>query len=358
LNWCKIIRLGNGTILGAELSKSIELQIHKFLTEFGGDLSLSADALLRAIEKQSLRHEDSLAVSNFLYHSGFFPTLIAFSLKNIHRGRPVGWSYFAEIIRKFYKNTEPKLLVAIIEAAESMNELSDLIKTKCLDDIDERLDQLRQGLRQQAKSAYFNEKNKIIDKIHFFRSQNALESERKMVFLLLQKFPQDSEGADEYATYQERKANLFIKNYKKKQPLSISIPSFSEEEKKLLQLWKNEHADDMDMAFLFYFIEDYNNAIECANLVKGSTLRNWFIAECLIGSKRFLDCLNFLISMEKNDESTSDRSLISISYYRAQCYYGLGQIETALAVIEGVLSIKPNYRMASTLHSQWSQELK
>jgi hypothetical protein len=56
--------------------------------------------------------------------------------------------------------------------------------------------------------------------------------------------------------------------------------------------------------------------------------------------------------------SNVHETLLWITYYRAQCYYGLGQIETALAVMEGVLAVKPNFRMASTLHSLWSKEFE
>ena len=98
--------------------------------------------------------------------------------------------------------------------------------------------------------------------------------------------------------------------------------------------------------------ELYDLGLQLLNQAPETFAGEWLKAEILFESGRFLDLLKHVEHIEKN-LSTSPESTYGAVYLKAQAYFGLGQKDIAIQMLESLSQIRPAYRSTEALLHQW-----
>lgn len=81
----------------------------------------------------------------------------------------------------------------------------------------------------------------------------------------------------------------------------------------------------------------------------------WLKAEILFESGRHLDLLKHIENIEKQ-LTTTPEATYGATYLKAQAYYGLGQKDIAIQLLESLSQVVPSYRSTEALLHEWKSQ--
>ena len=89
--------------------------------------------------------------------------------------------------------------------------------------------------------------------------------------------------------------------------------------------------------------------------MKETSTRDWLHLDLLIYTRKFAESLSFIqdLDLKYHDDPLFYSTKI---YYIAQCFWGLGDKNKAIELMENLIEIKPDYRLASSLLKEWRLE--
>jgi thioredoxin-like negative regulator of GroEL len=108
-----------------------------------------------------------------------------------------------------------------------------------------------------------------------------------------------------------------------------------------------------DLAVAFWFLDDYSRALQILVYAPPSQSAEWMRAELLFASRRYLEALEQLNTLEIKYIDDPENTF-AVSYLRAQCLHGLGQNSTALEILQSIVRVRANYRSAHALMLEWT----
>ena len=110
----------------------------------------------------------------------------------------------------------------------------------------------------------------------------------------------------------------------------------------------------LDLTLAFWFLEDYNRALEILAWAPATLAADWLRADLLFAARRFVEALEQINKLEVK-YVVDPETTFSVSYLRAQCLYELGQKATALEIMRSIVRVRSQYRSAHSLILDWSQ---
>ena len=96
----------------------------------------------------------------------------------------------------------------------------------------------------------------------------------------------------------------------------------------------------------------YDLSLKLVNMAPSTFASEWLKAEILFESSRFLDLLKHIEMIEKT-MSTTPEATYGALYLKAQAYYGLGQRDLAIQLLETLSSKVNSYRSTEALIHEW-----
>lgn len=307
------------------MSSGIEREIQSLLQNVG-DPSLVADELLKKWHRDELSEEDLERVSHFLITFGFHAALAENLAHKLKTNFKIPWSAVVRLIEVLNSKPSKEVVDSIFTGATEQDSLDQLIRFPQLASIDSRfgevrtqhLDERRRQIHQQTEQLLNEAKNKIHrqklqERDYFLKKKIAPSAEEK-------KLAQD-----------------FAEKLKKKIKKSPSLA--------------------YDGAIALFQMGHAETALETLKMAKDSPEVAWLEVDLLLETRRFIDALTKLDSMEKQYASDPE-STPALTYARAQALWGLQQSQAAIDLLQSLVRVKPDYRSASALLQHWREGFK
>jgi tetratricopeptide (TPR) repeat protein len=352
-------------------NNSLELEVHT-LFQSGYSLEIICNELLSKYEKSDIvSPSEAESISHFLITAGKIDTLFKFYKKCLQRKsiNIFPWGHLAEA----FLQLEPQLndvLVDIIEMGlEAQPEEESSYKSSRLVEEIPALSVRIQTLKKNYSVDRLELKTKLMAQLNHNRLYQLTEQEEQTLQQLIKLFPNDIDVKLLHQAHLEKKADEILNRIKSPGNTSTTNPRRSSEETNpeaqrfiqnlsvhILNLAKRLQTESPEqiynLAMLAMQFELYDLSLELINQAPVSFASEWLKAEILFESGRYLDLLKHIENIEQIPTSTAESTYGAV-YLKAQAYYGLGQKEIAIRLLESLSEKVPNYRSTQALLHEW-----
>lgn len=342
----------------------MEFEIQQWLKK---SLSIEqvAELVCRAMAKDiaNQKHKYLKVGFSFLVNTGKTQKLFNFILEHFwSQPEKWPWAHLIETTSFLWAAEKPILLEWLIQGlAEQQNEaeLGRSIKNAA---VIADFDQYVQKRSLARKTEHLRKRQELFDQLITFRSQQLYDSEIKLLRKLELMFPNDAEIRILNLEHKKRYAfeildkklsARYIHHEPSQQPETDEDREWSKAiEQAHLEVGRlhPEYKKDLIVSALMLALPEV--ALTIVNEIPSYEDLTWLSLEALLVSRHYAELLNSLSYVELAKANDSE-TFFATAYLRAQAYWGLGQKEMALQVLEGLLASRPRYRSAESLWNEW-----
>ena len=351
-------------------NNSLELEISNLFQE-GNTLDNICSEIISKYEKSDVLSPSEVdSISHFLTLAGRIDLLFSFYLKCLRRDSisAFPWGSFASAAKKFKNRDILEELSDVIEASlNAKKKFDNAIKSPALVNAIPSLTLQLANIKNDFQNERLQLKTKLIAQLNHNRTYQLAEQEEQTLQQLVRLFPQDTEVKLLHQAHLEKKADEIL--VKARAPVSRRtskkvIEPFNKEtdefihqvERNLLQLanrLQNESPDQIyNLTLMALQLNLYDLSIKLINMAPPTFASAWLKAEILFESSRYLDLLKHIEMIERTMMSTPEATYGAL-YLKAQAYYGLGQKEIAIQLLETLSSKVNSYRSTEALIHEW-----
>lgn len=349
-------------------TNSLEIEIHTLFQE-GNSVDFVCQELISKYEKnEALSSLETEGIGHFLITCGRFDLLQSFLLKCVKRSKigqfPLGIA--AEAMDRQNMNisqNDIKTFEYVIsqQPFEPTTLQSKIIPTFSVD-IQKNIQSLPTKYNQERQ----NQKNRLIEQLNQHRIYQLHDQEETTLNLLMKLFPNDLEVGLLKQAHLERKADDILsriisqKNLAK--PKNVMTPhpetqkfiqEFELQLDQVIEKIKAESPDQLyNLAILTYQFDLFEKTLKILELCPETEARDWLMAETFLECHRYLDLLKLVEKIE-NHHSTNSESTYGSIYLKALAYYGLGQKDSAIRLLESLANAVSGYRSTEALLQEW-----
>ena len=296
----------------------------------------------------------------FLFSAGLYQYLLQYLIDRLKKNQPVPWKYLFALIQKYHLHIDKKIPIQVL--LQKNIDLSLFSDSRCLNAVE--LIRLRDKYLEQS---YKQERQLKTEKeLQMAKSQKLLKREGELIQELIQQDKKNPLFQQQWREYQYKKAKDVFDEYKQAHPevyYAVQKQTSPEEDQILKKLAEGlNHLADEHSPQIINDIIVILSSMGCTHLaVKflanhlDSNERKWMYMELLLEDRQFLKCLNFVEQTFMKTKPNSDTAF-ALNYAKAQAYYGLKEYDKAKKILQDLISLRPHYRSAKTLLSQWQSE--
>lgn len=340
-----------------------ELELRRIIKEKGSGPELTRK-LVKEILNPSVPWEEKRAFWHFLFISGRASTLVQGFIQAFKNKTRIPYDDFIHALAAAKVKPTALAVAGLLKALSKHEALDDLIHAKNFDKYDARFATLRAELIEKKIAEQKKFKENMVEKFEFLRNQRMIEQAARLLRRMLELFPEDESLAQTQKEFEEQWARDVLSNHmaslKAERDLTITAPSGKDQEmlKCFLEaaekicIEKRELAPEISI--IFWFMDDFEKALEIINWAPVTLANDWLKAEILIASRRFIEAMEHLNQLEVKYISDPE-STFAVSYMRALCLKALGQHASALEIMQSIVRIRPNYRSANALILEWRE---
>ena len=377
-------------------NNSLELDIHK-LFEDGNDLETICYEVIAKYEKSDVISPSEIeSVSHFLMTAGRIDLLFKFYLKSLRKNSLAlfPWGYFTEAVLQLANAAQSKSTFLGGEDTNASASENNLMNQTLLDLIE--MGALEQNQEQscirspllvhsipdialrleRTNNSYALEKlrlkAKLMSELNQQRLYQTADQEEKTLQQLIKIFPDDAEIKLLHQAHLEKKADEILIRIR-----SMPVPSSSGRHPSSYRAtWSSEESLEQiaqmstqlralaeklvntgpeqiqHLAMMAFQTELYELSLELLQMCPTSFSTDWLKAEVLFESGRFLDLLKHIEYLETQPSETVEATYGAV-YMKAQAYYGLGQKDLAIRLLEALSQKAPEYRSTHALLHEW-----
>lgn len=351
-------------------NNSLELEISTLFQE-GNTLENICSEILSKYEKSDVISPSELeSISHFLTLAGRIDLLFNFYLKCLRKESIGGfpWGSFAEAAKAFDYNVLDELADVIEASLNDKKNYSNAVKSLALQNAVPSLSAQLLNVQGEFQTERLQVKTKLIAQLNHNRLYQLAEQEEQTLQQLVKLFPQDTEVKLLHQAHLEKKADEILirarapvanRRYNKK---VIEAPNKETEEfidkmeHNLLNLaakLQREAPDQIyNMTLLALQLNLYELSLKLVDMAPPTFASAWLKAEILFESSRFLDLLKHIEMIEATMTTTPEATYGAL-YLKAQAYYGLGQKDMAISLLETLSSKVNSYRSTEALIHEW-----
>lgn len=348
----------------------LELEIHSLVQE-GHNLDAICSEVMSKYEKNDVISPfEAESISHFLISAGRIDLLFKFYLKGLRKNNlgAFPWGYFAEAV-KMMENDLPDLVVSLIEMGlEAQAEEESCLKSSILVQAIPTLKNRISHLRDNYENEKLKLKSKLMTQLNHNRLYQQAEQEEQTLHQLIKIFPTDMDVKLLHQAHLEKKADEILARVKNPKNLSARprrpfAEEHPESQKFLTELRRvlfmladklqNEAPEQIyNLAVLAMQFEIYDVSLDLLDSGPRTLASSWLKAEILFESGRFLELLKHIENIEQHMTYTAEATYGAI-YLKAQGYFGLGQKEIAIRLLESLSDKAPSYRSTQALLHEW-----
>lgn len=341
-----------------------ELELRRILLKRHSGQKLST-SLLKQILDDSLPWEEKRAIWHFLYLSGRHGLLAATLAQELKNKARIPFDLLIQIMTEADLAPKSAVIESVMKGARKQAAVDELIGPRGWDEYDKRFAQMREQLLTQKNSEQHKFKDGMLEKFQFLQSQRMTEQAGRLLRRMVELYPDEIEFKKLKQHFDEQWARDVLSDHQallssEKLDRTATAPSTSDEEMlkcfaqegEKISMEHREFAADLSVGF--WFLEDYNRALEILPFAPPSLANDWLRAELLFAARRFIECIELLNVLEVKYVNDPE-STFAVSYLRAQCLQYCGQQAAALEILQSIVRVRPNYRSVSALIQQWTE---
>lgn len=350
-------------------NNSLELEINT-LFQGGNTLETICDEIISKYVKSDVVSPSELeSISHFLSLAGRIDLLFQFYLRCLRKDSIsfFPWGSFHSAYRQVEFNLSDELLELIERTIDEQKSYDNAAKSEFLVSSIPPLSSYLASKKQDFEIERLQTKTKLIAQLNHNRLYQLVDQEEQTLQQLIKIFPQDTEVKLLHQAHLEKKADDILARLRvpvSKQYSKRFLEATSKETQEFINQLKihlttladrlqNDSPDQIyNLALLAVQFELYDLALELINKAPKTFSSEWLKAEILFESSRFLDLLKHLELLEKTMANTPESTYGSI-YLKAQAYYGLGQKDIAIQLLESLSAKIPSYRSTEALIHEW-----
>jgi tetratricopeptide (TPR) repeat protein len=354
------------------LSNRIELDIFKFMSK-STSAAKCVERHLPLWRSLGLSFSDINIISHFLYSNNEFAAVIRVNLDSIEREEPVSWQYLGKSLKMF----EPNLDAPVYEALQAYISNQKKLDEFCTSDLFEPLFPAEGEFKilQIQKKAQINERHRqtLLDQIRVFHQSRNYKVEKQTIQKFMKFYPNDKQGQSLFDSYENADLDRFFHIYMNERRPTQRKPlmRFTDDERELLDRYFEQirtslapvsteepfsPAEDLHgYVYFFLFLEDYTHALKLWPRMQDGPSKDWLKLDILLSDRKFAEALSYFKELDHKYQQEPAYYSAKI-YYVAQCFWGLGDHRKAVELMENLIQIKPDYRLAATFLRDWRQE--
>ena len=271
------------------------------------------------------------------------------------------------VLAKIWLETEAltsTLIKSLIKAAKKTNSSNYLIGFRDSKFQQNALEDLRAKQILQLENQASDRRQELEDRLIFFKDQQLLKEEQKILNQGLLFYPEDSFWKKWKIDFDKRWAASLLSQSAQKSLFvqERTQTAFDLKEQEFLNLLAEATQSHCEMnsstcydfAIGFVFMGAYAEALNCLHRESLTPREVWLKAELLLKDHRFVEALEFCNEIEKSFSDLPETAFSSC-YLKAQALYGLGDRLNALELLEGLVSVRPDYRSAEIMLRRWKE---
>ncbi len=296
----------------------------------------------------------------FLFSAGLDQTLFKYLIKRLNQDLLLPWAYLFRLIEKYKLNIDREEAAKLFLHRQEDPAL--LSNSRCLD-----APELLNLRSQYLENRWMQDPQLSIEKeLQIASSQKLLKKEEELIQSLIQLDEKNPFFQQRRRNYQYEQAKDVFEEYKNTYQDSLYAlrNKTSQEEEKILQTLvkglnrlAEKHSSKLinDMIIILYSTGHTRLAVDFLETRIDTDERKWIYMDLLLEDKQFLKCLNFV---EHTFLQTTPKSeaAFALNYAKAQAYHGLKEYDKAKTILKDLILLRPQYRSAKTLLSQWQSE--
>ena len=338
-------------------------QVEKSIAQYLKD-KLSNKEIFKKIKKDPSVHE----VARFLYRSQLYKTLLEYSLDKLNRGKSVPWSFVIKVLTD-HRVPIPKKNIKILFQhwlSQPKNQHPSLWACSELKDKSSDFAELKKNylkIHDQSEDTGEEEKELLKD-LRFAKSQGFFQEEARIINKLISLNPHHEDYQKHQKNLKEKWAKrIFTKKRTEHSSKNIIPKLFAPEEsmvknnicKKVNQLVKKQPQQAKNLALFLYFMRWPEQSFTLLENHSKNKNDIYFLLDWLIETNQYvlsLDHIHRIIQAQGKQPEI----LFLMNYKKAQVLYYLGKEKEAIEHMTDIIRIRPNYRSAQSLLSQWTEE--
>lgn len=351
------------------MSKQIETDIFNFMSKMNS-ASACVNSFLPFWRARGLTPSDVNIICNFLFSNGAYKEVLHFNLECLEKDEPVSWFYLGKALKFLVPNIKNPVYEALknyISDNRKLDEftVSDLFDTLYPFEGDIKLSQIQRKI--QVKERH---RQTLLDQIRVFNQSRNFSIEKQTIQKFMKFFPNDKQGKELLKRFETEDLQRFFQRYKneRRSVQTLSIETFTDDEKQCLQKYFEQvllafetdsfykHSDINGYIYFFLFLEDYSHALQLIPYMEETSVRDWLHLDLLILNHKYAETLSYMKELELKHQEDPAFYTAKV-YYVAQCFWGLGDRRKAIELMENLIQIKPDYRLASSILKDWRLEL-
>ncbi len=350
-------------------NNSLELEISTLFQE-GNTLENICREIISKYERSDVISSSEVeSISHFLTQAGRIDLLFSFYLKCLRKESlsAFPWGSFAVAAQSFDHNVLDELSEIIEASLNDKKNFSNAVKAPVLQTAVPSLLSHVMNLKNEFQTERLQVKTKLISQLNHNRLYQLTEQEDQTLQQLVRLFPQDTEVKLLHQAHLEKKADEILikartpiaKRYNKKiiEPPNKENDELVEKiELNLLQLAQQLQTESPDQIYnitlLSLQLGLFDLSLKLVDRAPRTFASEWLKAEILFESSRFLDLLKHIEMIERTMTGTPEATYGAL-YLKAQAYFGLGQKEIAISLLETLSSKVAGYRSTEALIHEW-----
>ncbi|MEK7355519.1 MAG: hypothetical protein AAB250_03675 [Bdellovibrionota bacterium] len=347
------------------MTSSFEAEIQALLVSLS-DPEKVADDLVRRWNLSMLSEAERRTVAEFFVAAGYNSTLLDVLPSLLTSNQKLPWAPFIEALGRSKIEPTAVEIEALFAGATEQDALADLVRSRKLDALSPRFNEVRADGALEREAELEKKKNDIMDKLQFLRANRLQEQEKQAIEEFKAIAPQDPQIVKEIESYDMRWAREVLS---RRAPLeeasaeellrrSERMTPEQEASKSLMvartkELAKNDPRAAYDLALSLHFMDFNTEALEVLSVAPPSPSSDWLRIELMILARKFGDALAEASTLEARYASDPEAAF-AITYARARALKGLGQGELATDLLRSLVRVRPSYKSAQSLLMEWS----
>lgn len=345
---------------------NLELEIHSLFQEGHSPDYICQEIISKYERSEAVSTSEIESLSHFLIANGEFHLLFRLYSRCLRKDSlaTFPWGYFIYAVEHCLGHISEDLISFVADGIEEQTSEDSCTKIPRLIQTLPIVSQRLRSKRDSFELSQLEQKAKLISQLNQNRLYQLADQEEQTLQQLIKSFPRDIEVQLLYQAHLEKKADEIlskVKNQSLSRSRKISQMDLSSQEvaelighiRQVSEGISTTAPDQLyNMAILAMHLELYDLSIEVLNRAPRNLSSEWLKAEVLFASGRHLDLLKHIEEIEK-DFSTTPESTYGAVYLKAQAYYGLGQKDLAIQLLESLSQTIPSYRSTEALLHEW-----
>lgn len=353
---------------------NLELEIYSLFQDGHTLEGICQEIVVKYEKSEAISSSEIESLSHFLISAGQYNLLFKLYNRCLRRDSLAAfpWGYFIQAIEKNTPHIPDVLLDIVIQGVDSQPTERSCIKNQFLL---QSLPTVASRLKQETDRFQFEQleaKEKLIAQLNQNRLYQLVDQEELTLQQLIKSYPRDLDVQLLYQAHLEKKADDILtkvknQSYSKvRKQKHVSLELAPEGQKVLKEV--SEHlsalADQIsqsspeqiyNLSIVAMHFELYELSLNIIEKAPKTFSSEWLKAEILFESGRHLDLLKHIENIEKSLATTPDATY-GATYLKAQAYYGLGQKDVAIRLLESLSQAVPSYRSTEALLHEWKMQ--